>query len=74
MRVSVSVWVLYMFDVCVCACVCVLCDWGRNMREGDGERKVRIEGLGGLLSATQCPYKPSLEAPPHSNHACAHEL
>ena len=23
----------------LCVCVCVLCDWGRNMREGDGERK-----------------------------------
>ena len=50
------------------------------MREGDGERKVRVVGLGGLLSASpgRQPsvyiYKPSLEAPPHSNHACAHEL
>ena len=35
-----------MFDVYVC----VLCDWGRNMREGDGERKVRVVGL---LSASQ---------------------
>ena len=32
--------------------VCVLCDWGRNMREGDGERKVRVVGLGRLLSAS----------------------
>ena len=44
------------------------------MREGDGERKVRVVGLGGPLSASPGPYKPSLEAPPHSNHACAHEL
>ena len=26
-------------------CVCVLCDWGRNVRERDGERKVRVIGL-----------------------------
>ena len=33
-------------------CVCVLCDWRRNVGEGDGERKVRVMGLGGLLSAS----------------------
>ena len=49
------------------------------MREGDGERKVRVVGLGGLLSASP-GRQPSVhtnlafEAPPHSNHACAHEL
>ena len=46
------------------------------MRGGDGERKVRVVGLGGLLS-TSPGRQPSVytnEAPPHSNHACAHEL
>ena len=33
-------------------CACVLCDWGRNVGEGDRERKVRVMGLGGLLSAS----------------------
>ena len=33
-------------------CACVLCDWGRNVGEGDRERKVRVMGLGGLLSVS----------------------
>ena len=44
------------------------------MREGDGERKVRVVGLGGLLSAS-----PGRQPSVHtnlalSNHTCAHEL
>ena len=27
----------------------MLCDWGRNVGEGDGEMKVRVMGLGGLF-------------------------
>ena len=74
--ISLSWWevisdFLTMWCVCVCVCVCVLCDWGRNMREGDGERKVRVVGLGGLLSASpgrQPSVHTNLALPPHSNH------
>ena len=52
MLYSIVSEVIFSQCVCVCVCVCVLCDWGRNVGEGDGERKVRVMGLGGLLSAS----------------------
>ena len=57
----------------MCVCVCVLCDWGRNMREGDGERKVRV-GLGGLLSGWGNPVSHTNLALRRRHTATTHAL
>ena len=74
-------------EINIKVCVCVLQET-ESVQTKDREIAllhqqlgVRVVGLGGLLSASQSGRQPSVHtnlalrgAPPHSNHACAHEL